>query len=156
MSQDPIDPKLAPVVEFFEQGVAFNKHLALRVEGLREGWAVARIPWADELLGDPTRPAVHGGVISSLADATGGVACLSMLGPSGDRLSTVDLRVDYLRPGPAKDLVCEARVVRMGNRVAVVKMEVFAGELPAERGPEERPIATAQAVYNVSRRGERG
>jgi acyl-coenzyme A thioesterase PaaI-like protein len=66
-------------------------------------------------------------------------------------VSTVDLRVDYLRPGSPEDLVCEAEVVRMGNRVAVMRAHVYSGGLP-EAGADVRPIATAQGVYNIVRR----
>ena len=63
-------------------------------------------------------------------------------------MSTVDLRVDYLQPGAPVDLVCRADVVRMGNRVGVMRAEVFSGD----PGEDARPIATAQGVYNIVRR----
>nr|WP_255216749.1 hotdog fold thioesterase [Pseudenhygromyxa sp. WMMC2535] len=127
--------------------------LGVHVDRLVRGECVLRIPWNDRLIGDPTRPAVHGGVISMLADTSGGAVCFSMLDNRDDRVSTVDLRVDYLRPGPSQDLLCRAKVIRMGNKVAVTRMEVFAHALPAA-GEEGEPIATAQAVYNVVRRSE--
>lgn len=157
MSDEPaIDPQFAKLVLFMEQHIPFNKLLGLRVDMLRRGECVLRIPWMDSLIGDSKRPAVHGGVISMLADTAGGAACFSMLTNPLDRVSTVDLRVDYLRPGPSMDLLCHARTIRMGNKVAVARMEVFAGMLPdlssmktLEAG---EAIATAQAVYNVVRR----
>jgi len=155
VSAEPsIDPKFAQLVRFMEEQIPFNKLLGVRIELLRAGECVLRIPWIDALIGDPSRPAVHGGVISMLADTAGGAACFSMLGNSRDRLSTVDMRVDYLRPGPSLDLLCHARTIRMGNRVAVARMEVFAGTLPdpATRQIDTlEAIATAQAVYNVVR-----
>ncbi|HLT36460.1 MAG TPA: hotdog domain-containing protein, partial [Enhygromyxa sp.] len=66
-----------------------------------------------------------------------------------------DLRVDYLRPGPSMDLLCHAKTIRMGNKVAVARMEVFAGALPdpsTRQFDTTEAIATAQAVYNVVRR----
>jgi acyl-coenzyme A thioesterase PaaI-like protein len=66
-------------------------------------------------------------------------------------LSTVDLRVDYLRPGPADDYLCEGKVVRMGNRVAVSRMSLYCGGMP-EPGRVEQPVATGQGVYNIVRR----
>jgi acyl-coenzyme A thioesterase PaaI-like protein len=59
----------------------------------------------------------------------------------------VDLRIDYLQPGLAdKGLVCECSVLRMGNKVAVTRMEIFS------EGEHKDPIATGQGVYNVVRR----
>ena len=56
-------------------------------------------------------------------------------------IGTIDLRVDYLRPGRGKYFVATGRVVRLGNRVAVAHIELVndAGEL----------IATGGAAYMV-------
>jgi uncharacterized protein (TIGR00369 family) len=149
---DPIDQaRLEKLKIWFERGIPFNKFVDMRLETLERGRAVLRIPWRHELIGDVTRPAVHGGVISMLADTAGGAACFAMLDSDDDRVSTVDLRVDYLRPGPAEDLVCEANIVRMGNRVGVTRMYVYSGRLPEPGAPRD-PVATGQAVYNVVRR----
>lgn len=141
---------LARVSEDF---IPFNHHMGLKVDHVEKGRCVLRLPWKDIFVGDPVRRVVHGGVISMLIDVTGGTACFSMLSNPNDRCSTVDLRVDYLRPGPPADLVCEGRVVRMGNRVAVTRMEVFSGQIPAPGTAESAtPIAYGQAVYNIARR----
>jgi uncharacterized protein (TIGR00369 family) len=141
------------IKEWFERGIPFNLFLGLRVDALARGRAVLRIPWRHELIGDVLRPAIHGGVISMLADTAGGAACFTMLDRESDRVSTVDLRVDYLQPGLAADLVCEAEVVRMGNRVGVMRAQVYSKALPdPDPGSDERPIATAQGVYNIVRR----
>ncbi|MEM9304582.1 MAG: hotdog fold thioesterase [Pseudomonadota bacterium] len=139
---------------WFETGIPFHKHLGMRLELAEEGRVVLRIPWSDELVGDPRRPAIHGGVISTIVDAAGGAACFAMLGGPEDSVSTVDLRVDYLRPGTPGDLLCEARIVRMGNRVGVTRSHVYRDRLPGP-GDADEPIATGQAVYNVVRRGDR-
>jgi uncharacterized protein (TIGR00369 family) len=156
VTDDPaIDPAFTKLVKFMEEQIPFNKLLGMRVDVLRHGVCVLRIPWVDALVGDPSRPAIHGGVISTLADTAGGAACFSMLSNPKDRVSTVDLRVDYLRPGPSLDLVCCAKTIRMGNKVAVTRMEVYAGSLPDPDSVQfdtGEAIATAQAVYNVVRR----
>lgn len=135
---------------WFEDGIPFNHALGLRVEALTRGRAVLRVPWKTELTGDASRPAVHGGVLSMLIDTAGGAACFAMLDSDEDRVSTVDLRVDYLRPGPAADLVCEAEVIRLGNRVAVTRARVYSVELPTDDDGD--PVALGQAVYNIVRR----
>jgi uncharacterized protein (TIGR00369 family) len=115
----------------------------MRIEHAAGGRCVLRVPFRPELVGDPDRPALHGGVLSALADAAGGLAVFSALGdPTRGRTSTVDLRIDYLRPALLEDLVCEAGVIRMGNRVAATRMVIRQGDhVPAE----------ARAVYNVVR-----
>lgn len=145
-------PEWSPrVVQFMEEAIPFNKFLGIRVDTLANGVCVLRLPWRVELVGDPFRPAVHGGVTATLIDTAGGAACFSMMERPTDRVSTVDMRVDYLRPGANADLLCRARVIRMGNRVAVTHMELFCGALDAAEGP----IATGSGVYNVLRKGDR-
>ena len=145
-----IDPRFEALVQFLEKNIPFNCVLGIRAVKLHEGKATLVIPWKDELIGDAARPAVHGGVISALIDTAGGAACFSMLSNPRDRVSTVDLRVDYLRPGPAEDLYCSAEVIRMGNKVAVTRMEVRSA-LSAQT-PDSPPIAAGTAVYNIVRR----
>ncbi len=148
-----IDPRFQHLLDFFEHHIPFNRLLGMRVEVLQHGYCVLKVPWKDELIGDSSRPAVHGGVTSALSDTAGGLACFTTLASPRDRVSTVDLRVDYLRPGPALDLYCEARVIRVGNRVGVAHMEVFGGHVPAPGSAErDQAIATAQGVYNILRR----
>ena len=138
----------AGLKRLMEEKVPFNKHLKMSVETIQEGFCVVRVPWQEHLTGDTNRPAVHGGVLATLLDAAGGVAGWSLLENENDRLSTVDLRVDYLRPGPPKDMLCEATVIRMGNKVCVVKMEIYSeGDDKSSVGP----IATGHGVFNVAK-----
>lgn len=144
----PPELDLPALTIWFEQGIPYNKMLGLKVDHIARGECTLRIPWRHELIGDVGRPALHGGVTSMIADTAGGCACFTMLERPTDRVSTVDLRVDYLRPGRAQDVVCRAKIVRVGNRVGVARMEVFSGD--ADEDAE--PIATGQGVYNILRR----
>lgn len=134
------------LTEFFETSIRFNAFLKMKVEKLETGFARLRIPFFKELVGDPFRPALHGGVVSTLIDTTGGIAAFTAVKP-GDLLSTVDLRVDYLRPAGEHDLIAEGKVLRVGNRVAVSDVFVFQED-------SEKHIATGKGVYNVKRSAE--
>lgn len=139
------DPKVIELVRvFMADQIPFNKVLGIVATDLREGFARLEIPFRPELIGDPFRPAIHGGVISALIDTCGGAAAFTMITPP-ETVSTIDLRIDYLRPGERKTLVCESTVTRMGNRVASVDGRVFHPDSP------DRLIATGKAVYNVKR-----
>jgi uncharacterized protein (TIGR00369 family) len=129
---------------FWEERIAFNKHLGIRLTEQSDGFARMELPFRPEHIGDPHRPALHGGIISTLLDTTGGAAVWSKIEPD-DKISTVDLRVDYLRPAPLETLVCEGHVARIGNRVVVTDMKVFSARDP------DRVIATGKAVYNLRR-----
>lgn len=131
---------------FFEESIRFNAFLGMRVVRLEPGFAELRVPFRQELVGDPFRPSLHGGVVSSLVDTAGGIAAFTSVSP-GDRLATVDLRVDYLRPAALEELVAEARVLRSGNRVAVCDVAVHQGEPGLQ-------VATGKGVYNIKRASE--
>jgi uncharacterized protein (TIGR00369 family) len=132
------------VRKFMTELIPFNRYLGFELTELRKGFARLEVPFRPELVGDPFRPALHGGVISALADTCGGAAAFTMITPP-DKVSTIDLRVDYLRPGELRRLCSDGTVTRMGNRVASVDVKVYHPEKP------DRLIATAKAVYNVHR-----
>jgi len=137
------------IVELFNHHVPLHLYLGISITHLEDGFARIQLPYRDEFIGDPRRPALHGGLISTLADTCGGAAVWSKLQPD-ERVSTVDLRVDFLRPARPESLVCEATCIRLGNMVGVTEMRVFSESYV------ERIVATGKAVYNVNRPKKKG
>jgi uncharacterized protein (TIGR00369 family) len=123
--------------------IPFNKYLGVVPAVIRVGFARLELPFRDDFIGDPMRRALHGGVLSTLADTAGGVAVWSQLPDESSRVSTIDLRIDYLRPGKCELIAVEAQVVRQGNRVGVTDMRIFHPSAPDET------VATGKGVYNV-------
>jgi uncharacterized protein (TIGR00369 family) len=83
--------------------------------------ATLMIPYREELVGDPTRGVVFGGVITTLLDQAGGVATLCSL-PEITTIATIDLRIDYLRAAaPGRDLTGRAECIRRTRSVAFVR-----------------------------------
>ncbi len=132
------------LIYFLEEEIPFNKFIGLRVELAENGFARLFLPYRPEFTGDARRPALHGGILSTLIDTCGGVAVWTRC-QLDDRIATIDMRVDYLRPAPQADLVAEARVRLMGNRVGNVQTKIFTREEP------EKIIAEGSAVYNIRR-----
>lgn len=126
-----------------EQQIPFNRHLGITVERMETGMAELRLAFKEEFLGDAGRPAIHGGVISTLVDTAGAVAAYTELSPE-DRLSTVDLLIDFLTPATRGALIAEARLVRIGNRVVLAHVYV------RQEGKKEI-VAHGRAVYNIAR-----
>ena len=133
----------------FEEYIPFNKLLGMRCLEVEDGHARVELPFRPEHVGNPEIPALHGGAISATLDTTGGLAVWSKARPD-DRVSTIDLRVDYLRPGRAEPVIVVARVVRLGNRVGVAELRAFHPDA------DDRPIAAGMGVYSVKRNGESG
>ena len=72
-------------------------------------------------------------MISATLDVVGGLAiALASLAKKAEEtparqfpnIGTIDLRIDYLRPGRGKFFIASGRVVRLGGRVAVAHMEL--------------------------------
>lgn len=140
---------LAVIRQLMDEAIPFNRHLGLVATTVERGRFGARLPFRPELVGDPLRPALHGGVMSMLADTVGGGAVFTLT-RAGDRVATIDLRIDYLRPGRLEALLAEAEVVRLGNRVGVSSIRLF------HEGGQEHPVAVAMGVYTVRRTGDPG
>jgi uncharacterized protein (TIGR00369 family) len=131
------------LLRLMEEDVPFNRLLGMVGESVEPGRCVLRLPVRPEFTGDPRRPALHGGVLSSLIDTAGGLAAWSSLA-DGETVSTVDMRVDYLEPGHVGgELVAAAELVRKGNRVCHVRVAVHQAA---------RLVAEGRAVYNIHRR----
>jgi uncharacterized protein (TIGR00369 family) len=130
--------------DIMENHIPFNRLLGIRVTTIEVGFVRMEIPFRDELIGDVRRPAIHGGVISSLADAAGGAAVWVGLPDAHARVSTIDLRIDYLLPGKPETLVVDAKVVRVGNRVGVADMRLYQPSDP------DATVATGKGVYNIA------
>ena len=143
MTQKKTRESLALLQKVMEEHIAFNKLLGLRVESFDVDAPKLRFDMRPELVGNPSRQILHGGVISATLDVAGGFAImLSLVGDhpvtptSFPNMGTIDLRVDYLRPGRGKHFIATARIVRKGSRIAVVHMELHndTGELIATGG----------------------
>ncbi len=80
------------LINVFESHIPFNAHLGIKVELLEKGRCRLRVPFQPHLVGDPLRPAMHGGVMSTLADAAGGLAVV--------RLTAAETTVRRSQQGP--------------------------------------------------------
>ena len=151
MSDEPRQrhPHLAVLNAAFTRNVPHNAALGLELVDAGSGNATLRLPWSAELVGDPESGAVHGGVISSLVDATCGAAVFLGVQPPRP-IATLELRIDHLRRSTAgTDLCCEARCERITTHIAFVHAVVHEGDAA-------RPVATAAATFMVFQQGHAG
>ena len=127
---------LALVRRVFSEQIPFNRVLGVQIESITFATATVRFANRSELVGNFLRGSLHGGVVSATLDLTGGlVAFLSVLKPLAglsdeeklarlETVGTVDLRVDYLRPGLGSEFIATGEVLRAGNKVVVTRMEL--------------------------------
>ena len=66
---------------------------------------------------------VHGGVITSIADAAAGYAAMTLAAPSVGVLTT-ELKVNFLRPAGKGVLLAKGRVIKAGRTLNIVQTDV--------------------------------
>ena len=160
MSKTPAQPVqfepefIAGLKTIFEERIVFNQLLGLKITAVEPERVVARIDMRHELVGHFAYNRIHGGVISAGLDAMGGLACMAAIGarhmdePPEQRLhrfaklGTIDLRIDYLRPGIGDHFELSAEVLRLGSRVASTRMEF--------RGADGKLLSCGSGAYIVS------
>jgi uncharacterized protein (TIGR00369 family) len=142
------------LTELFEQRITFNQVLGLKVVTLEPARPTLRFDMRPELVGHYLYGRLHGGVISAVLDAMGGLALMVAIAEkhaddSADqvlhrfaRMGTIDLRVDFLRQGLGSHFLATAEVTRLGGRVGSTQMRLA--------NDEGTLIATAAAAYMVS------
>ena len=119
-----------PYIEFL--GVSFDRH---------GDQLTATMAFHDDLIGNPSLPALHGGATAAFLEVTAliGLAWTSLWGEIEDESldieavqtgvlalpKTIDFTVDYLRSGLPRDAYARARVNRSGRRYASVHVEAW-------------------------------
>lgn len=83
---------------------------------------------------------VHGSVVFTLIDTSMGAAVMSML-PDGQRCSTIELQVRFLRPVVDASLTAETVVVKPGRRVFHLESKVTT--------PDGKLVATGTGSFAV-------
>ena len=66
----------------------------------------------------------HGGILCDIADAAMGIAFASTLAP-GESFTTIELKINFLRPVRIAKLRAEGRVVQRGRTVGYVECEII-------------------------------
>jgi len=150
MKQELSKTELQLALNFMQQ-IPFNNHIGLEIHSFENDEAVFTIKMRDQLVGNWLHGILHGGVIATALDVAGGTAAL--IGayrrqedlPKEERvknlskLGTIDMRVDYLRPGKGKEFFASASILRIGSKVAVTRMEF--------KNDEDELIAVGTGTY---------
>lgn len=141
----------AAITDLFEHRIRFNEVLGLHLQSMRP--PTLRFEMRPELVGHYVYGRLHGGVISATLDATGGFALMAAIGEKHPdesaeqvmhrfaKMGTIDLRVDYLRPGLGRQFFATAEVTRLGGRIGSTQMKLV--------NDEGTVIATAAAAYVI-------
>ncbi len=135
-----ITPELREGITRFFQRIPFNQLVGIELVELSTEQVTMDLPMKPELIGNFLHGILHGGAIATVLDVVGGA--MAMIGafarlqhlPAEERmaklskLGTIDLRIDYLRPGRGQGFRASATLLRSGNKVAVVRAELHADD----------------------------
>lgn len=155
MSALPMDQAAARrlIGEIFVYDMPFNRSLGLELDRLEPDFAQLSLANQTMLVGNYAQKILHGGVIASVLDVAAGLVCVSSaltrqqsiteeeLRQRLSRMGTIDLRVDYLRPGRGERFIASSSLLRGGNKVSVARVE-----LHNDAGVH---IASATATYMI-------
>ncbi len=144
----------AALADLFQRRITFNQTLGLEIESACAPAPRIRFAMRPELVGHYLYGRLHGGVISATLDAMGGFALMVAIGEKHAdettmqvmhrfaKMGTIDLRVDYLRPGVGEWFAASAEVTRLGGRIGSTQMRLV--------NDQGTLIATGAAAYVIS------
>ena len=129
---------------FIEKMCRFIPHARLQgicLEGIDGEEVTLRLPYRDELVGNPETGAIHGGALSVLLDHTLGTAGICCDAVGAMMTPTLDLRIDHLGMAPAgRDIFATARVYKVTRRVLFIEGFAYCES-------RDRPIARATGSW---------
>ncbi|EJU6107420.1 thioesterase family protein [Salmonella enterica] len=141
------------VGEMFVYHMPFNRALGLELVRYEKAFAQLAFNNQPMMVGNWAQSILHGGVIASALDVAAGLVCVGStltrhetisedeLRQRLSRMGTIDLRVDYLRPGRGNRFTATSSLLRAGNKVAVARVELH--------NEDQMYIASATATYMV-------
>ncbi len=110
---------------------------------------VLKVPYREDLVGEPATGVIAGGVVTTLLDlACGWATALALDEPTS--FATLDLRIDYMRPAePGRDLLASAHCYKLTRSVAFLRAVAY------DADPSD-PVAAAQAAFMLDSNAGRG
>ncbi|CFR21295.1 thioesterase family protein [Yersinia kristensenii] len=139
--------------DIFVYHMPFNRELGLKLTRFEQDYAEITFDNNDKLVGNIAQRILHGGVIAAVLDVAAGLVCVGnslvrhepliqeQLQMKLAKMGTIDLRVDYLRPGRGEHFIASSRILRSGNKVSVARVELH--------NENQMHIASATATYLV-------
>jgi acyl-coenzyme A thioesterase PaaI-like protein len=128
-------------VAAFNRAVPYMRFLGTELVAPPAG-PLLRMPFQPKLIGNPSLPALHGGVTGALLESA--AIAMVILEVDAPRLpKIVNISIDYLRPGRPVDTFAWGRITRLGRRIVNVQAAAWQGE------DRDNPIATASSRFLI-------
>ena len=105
---------------------------------VKKGYAKTKIPYSEKLFN--ANGVIHGGVIFSAADTAVGIALVGMV-DRHDTLTTIEMKINYLRPFTGGEIFAEARIIHRGAQTAIGDVDI--------RDSDGNLVAKAISTYAI-------
>ena len=151
------DREFREVIARFQEAAGETRYFQklLNPQFQSSDWDHSRIVFEmkEDFVGNLMYRTLHGGIIASMLDTAGGhVVVLSLFkkvkGQPIEKqfkklvhVGSIDFRIDFLRPGKGIRFTADGWILRMGNKVAVTRMELH--------NEEDSLIAVGTGTYTV-------
>jgi uncharacterized protein (TIGR00369 family) len=142
-----------PLLTKIINNIPFNRTIGLSLQSITTDHITMRFDMTKDLIGNYLHGILHGGVISTVLDVAGGTAAMVSIAEkhpdkSFDELSaklgktsTINLNINYLRPGKGEHFIAKAFIIQSGNKITFSRMDLF--------NPSQELIASGTGTYFI-------
>jgi len=136
---EELDPRFKEsLLKWMKTRNPFWSLLGMEIVEIKKGWAKIRLPFSEKLANGIG--VAHGGAIFSPADSAVGMALVGLLNKD-ENLSTLEMKINYLRPFSSGEIVAEAKIVHKGTMTAIGDVDV--------RDEDDTLIAKGLVTYAI-------
>jgi acyl-coenzyme A thioesterase PaaI-like protein len=96
---------------------------------------IFKLPPNEDNIGNPTLPAIHGGVIAGFMEMSATLHAVLTQDTSIPKV--VDFSIDYLSPGRLEETFAECQIIRLGTKILNVSVICW-------QETKKKPVATAR------------
>jgi acyl-CoA thioesterase len=142
VAYEELEPRFKEsLLNWMETKNPFWSLLGMEIIEIKKGWAKIRLPFSEKLANGIG--VAHGGAIFSPADSAVGMALIGLINRD-ENISTLEMKINYLRPFTSGEIVAEAKIVHKGTMTAIGDVEV-----KDEKG---NLIAKGLATYAITKK----
>ena len=136
---EDLDPRFKEsLLNWMKKNNPFWSLLGMEIIGIKKGWAKIRLPFTKKLTNGIG--VAHGGTIFSPADSAVGMALIGLT-ERDESISTLEMKINYLKPLSGGEIIAEAKIVHRGTMTAIGDVEV--------RDGDDNLIAKGLATYAI-------
>ncbi|MCG6909215.1 MAG: PaaI family thioesterase [Deltaproteobacteria bacterium] len=115
----------AALLNRLPERMPFWKLLGIEFMDVGKGWARMRLQFAEKLTS--SLGIGHGGALFALADSAGSMALVTLM-EKGEMVTTIEMKINYIKPFTGGFAVAEATILHCGKKTALGDVEIRDGK----------------------------